>query len=292
MNEKHALFGQLAINFDFSIHEEIQECLNIQQKNRKKGNSQFLGQIMCSKGFLTQRQVEVILKQQNLKQYACPKCNNIFNQKQHLQKIICPDCNASLKKANQFQHNDAFDYDEQDIDDVEEIDEVIDDVEEIDEVIDDVEEIDEVIDDEYDVDEVEEIDEVVEDEQDVDEFQVNHEVQLEHIPEAIPINLEEIEPRYINEDYNEVTEENYIDEIPMALPISLSLEEKETIENETYSDSGDLASSERNILIAEHKEKVDQLEPPETLKEDEVSVDEMDIDENELITLEIGRAHV
>ncbi len=55
-----AYFGNLAVRYGFVTPEQLENALEVQRLNRRKGVDKYLGVILQEEGFLTERQVEVI----------------------------------------------------------------------------------------------------------------------------------------------------------------------------------------------------------------------------------------
>ncbi len=64
MEEDHFLFGHLVVRNKLATQEQVDECIEIQRRLEEKGSLEKLGNIMISKGYLTENQLRLILKAQ------------------------------------------------------------------------------------------------------------------------------------------------------------------------------------------------------------------------------------
>jgi len=64
MEDDHFLFGHLVVRNKLSTQEQVDECIEIQHRLEEKGSLEKLGNIMISKGYLSDNQLRLILKAQ------------------------------------------------------------------------------------------------------------------------------------------------------------------------------------------------------------------------------------
>jgi serine/threonine protein kinase len=64
MEEDHFLFGNLVVRNKLATQEQVDECIEIQHRLEEKGSLEKLGNIMTSKGYLSDNQLRLILKAQ------------------------------------------------------------------------------------------------------------------------------------------------------------------------------------------------------------------------------------
>ena len=64
LEEDQFLFGHLVVRNKLSTQDQVDECIDIQRRLEDKGSLEKLGDIMVSKGYLTENQLHLILKAQ------------------------------------------------------------------------------------------------------------------------------------------------------------------------------------------------------------------------------------
>ena len=85
-------FGYFSIKKGFVTEDQFIEAMRIQISNEQKGgNSAPIGEIMKEMGFITEKQIDEVMKDiMCFERYKCPNCGMLLHE--------CPNCGADLMK--------------------------------------------------------------------------------------------------------------------------------------------------------------------------------------------------
>ncbi|MDI6732836.1 MAG: hypothetical protein QME51_01035 [Planctomycetota bacterium] len=102
------LFGRLVIRLGFATDRQVEESLGM-QLIVNDGQPLRLGEIMVKKGFITEEQLNKVLKFQSLRQAICPGCGRkynlvLFNDGATIPCYIC-DNKITAKPLQNFIHS-------------------------------------------------------------------------------------------------------------------------------------------------------------------------------------------
>ena len=85
-------FGCLAMQKGFITEDQFFQAMKVQVSEEQKGGcSALIGQILKNMGFMTDGQVEEVIKDSlEFERFKCPECGLLFHE--------CPNCGINLRK--------------------------------------------------------------------------------------------------------------------------------------------------------------------------------------------------
>ncbi len=92
------IFGKLAVREKAATEDQVNECLRLQAR---EGETRSLGEIMISKGYVTDVQVKALLGKQLKRIMGCPACRLSFTvlSLSEGKQIDCPRCKGPLREG-------------------------------------------------------------------------------------------------------------------------------------------------------------------------------------------------
>ena len=96
--DHNSLFGEICIHRGYVSLNQLEESLQDQVRNRKKGVKILLGQILVKKGFLTTDQFVEVLKIQEEFLIKCETCGTVLDIRyhNHSRTLLCEKCGRSF----------------------------------------------------------------------------------------------------------------------------------------------------------------------------------------------------